>query len=114
MIGFVMRRYCLTAGVIMMASVFWPHTCVLLTLDWHLNGDLCAVLLVLLCAHLFWDILAMGHCVWCAVLLRNVVVFGDVDVVAFLLWDFLALLAIVVRWLAFFPVCSLALLLLLI
>jgi len=96
MIGCVLRRYCLTAGVVMVTSIFWPHTSVLLTFDWDLDWDLCAVLFVLLGAHLFRNILTMRHCVWCAVLLGHVVVFGDVDVVALLLWDFLALLAVVV------------------
>ena len=56
----------------------------------------------------------MRHGVGLAVLLGNIVTLGDIDVVALLLWDLLALLAIVVGGLALFPVGSRALLLFLI
>ena len=47
-------------------------------------------------------------------LLGHIVAFGNVDVVALLLWDLFALLAVVVGGLALFPVGSRALLLFLI
>jgi hypothetical protein len=80
----------------MMIPVFRPDTSVLLTLDWNLNGDLGAVLLVLFLAVLLRDLVTVGHCVGLAVLFRNIVVLGNIFVVAFLFWDALALLSIVV------------------
>jgi len=43
----------------MMTPVFGPDASVLLTFDWNLNGDLGAVLLVLLLAVLLWDLVTV-------------------------------------------------------
>jgi hypothetical protein len=80
----------------MMTPVFGPDASVLLTFDWNLNGDLGAVLLVLLLAVLLWDLVTVWHCVGLAVLLRHIVVLGNIFVVAFLFWDALTLLSIVI------------------
>ena len=66
----------------MMRPVLRPDARVLLTLHWDLDGDLRAVLLVLLGAVLFWNLLAVRHSVGLAVLLGNIVALGDGLVVA--------------------------------
>ena len=98
----------------MMRPVLRPDARVLLTLHWDLDGDLRAVLLVLLGAVLFWNLLAVRHSVGLAVLLGNIVALGDGLVVALLLGDALTLLPIVVGRLALLTIGGSAFLLLLI
>ena len=88
-----------------MVPVFRPDTSVDLFLDGYLIWYVMALFLVLLVANLLWHLFAMGNlvsvalrCLWhifvVAFLFGYLLVFGNIDVIAILMGDFLTFLCI--------------------
>jgi len=107
---------------VMVISVLGPDAVDDLLLDGNLNVDGVALFLVLLVAHLLWHFVALGNCVMRTMFLRYIVafrngdivalflrhLFGNINIFARLVRDFLTILFIVVSGFAFFGVCGVA------
>lgn len=112
------------AVAVVVVAILRPDALVFRGLVGHVHVVLVAPLLVLLCAILLRNLVALGHSViatlfvghlvtlghsvLAAVLLRDIVAFWYLLVVTLLLGDLVTFLLVVIAGLALFPVCSVA------
>ena len=95
----ITRNNRLTVVVICVIRLFRPITTFMRLFVGYFNGNFVTFLFVGFCAILFRYFVAFWDFVVATVLLRHLMILGDLDIMALFLWDFIAFLTIVVAWL---------------